>query len=276
MVDRDTSSSSTGKSSEGSSSEILYDVRDRVGYVTLNRPAARNALTYDMYEGLADICRTAPTDGSLRAIVISGAGDRAFAAGTDIALFRDFNVPQQALDYEARMDKVFTDIEQCPVTTIAVLHGACTGGGAAIAVASDIRIAAKDLKFGVPIARTLGNCLAAKNLGRMSALIGAGRVLEMLFTSRLLGAEEAMSFGLATEILDDKDAAMQRGTELANLVGQHAPLTLRATKEALRRLALNQNTVDDSDLITQCYMSDDFKEGIEAFLSKRKPVWKGH
>ncbi len=257
------------------SDELLYEICDGIGYVTLNRPAARNALTIAMYHGLADVCRDVPSDGSVKAIVISGAGDKAFAAGTDIAHFRDFKQSEDAIGYETDMARVFHAIETCPVTTIAVLHGACTGGGAAIAIASDIRISARDLKFGIPIARTLGNCLSARNLGRLTALMGKGRVLEMMFTSRLLGSDEALSIGLVTDVLDDKAAALARADELAHLVGGHAPLTLRATKEALRRLAEHQNTIDDADLITQCYMSEDFHEGIEAFLAKRKPEWQG-
>ncbi len=260
---------------ENVSEELLYEVRDGVGYVILNRPMARNALTIAMYDGLAEICRAAPDDCSLKAIVIQGAGEKAFAAGTDIAHFRSFTTPEHALDYEAHMDGVFEAIETCPVTTICVLNGACTGGGAAISVASDIRIAAADMKFGVPIARTLGNCLSARNLDRLSALMGAGRLLEMMFTSRLIGAEEALAMGLVTEVFPDKAAALLRATELAETVGSHAPLTLRATKEALRRLAANQAAAEDADLIAQCYTSEDFREGMEAFLAKRKPEWKG-
>jgi len=137
-----------------------------------------------------------------------------------------------------------------------------------------MRIASERLKFGFPIARTLGNCLAAGNLARLSTLIGAGRVRELIFTARLMEAEEALATGLISEIHADEASLLARATELANHVGSMAPLTLRATKEAMRRnrAALE---VQDDDLITLCYMSADFREGMEAFLGKTKPVWTG-
>lgn len=257
------------------SDELLYDVRDGIGFVTFNRPAARNALTFGMYEGLAEICETAADKGEAKALVVTGAGDKAFAAGTDISQFRAFKTPEDAINYEQRIDKVLTAVERCPLPTVAAIAGACTGGGAGIAAACDIRIAARDLKFGFPIARTLGNCLSANNLARLSALIGAGRTKEVIFTSRLIGAEEAFAAGLVTELLDDRAAVEARGAELAAQLAAHAPLTLRATKEALRRLNVAAADVEDQDLIVMCYTSEDFREGLEAFLAKRKPDWKG-
>ncbi|MEQ8355210.1 MAG: enoyl-CoA hydratase [Kiloniellaceae bacterium] len=255
--------------------ELLYEVRDGIGFITFNRPQARNALTFAMYEGLAQICSTAGGKGQAKALVVTGAGDKAFAAGTDIAQFRGFKTPQDAIAYEQRIDKVLDAVERCPLPTVAALTGACTGGGAAIAAACDIRIAASDLKFGFPIARTLGNCLSANNLARLAALLGAGRTREMIFTSRLIEAQEALTTGLITEVLDDRAAVETRAAELAALLAGQAPLTLRATKEALRRLTAAAAKVEDEDLIVACYTSEDFREGLEAFLAKRKPVWKG-
>ncbi|MEM6890412.1 MAG: enoyl-CoA hydratase/isomerase family protein [Pseudomonadota bacterium] len=254
--------------------ELTDELHDGVLWITFQRPEARNALTFAMYERLADICSTVPTDGTVRSVVISGAGGKAFAAGTDMAQFRSFKTDEDALTYEKNIDGVLQAIEQCPVPTIAAAHGACTGGGASIAVACDIRIASARLKFGFPIARTLGNCLAAGNLARLSELMGAGRVREMIFTARLLDADEALSIGLVSEILTDEESLMKRAAELARHVGAMAPLTLRATKEALRRNRA-ATKVDDDDLILSCYMSEDFKTGMEAFLAKRAPEWKG-
>ena len=254
--------------------EITDEIREGIMWITFNRPQARNALTFGMYERLAQLCREVPTDGTVRAVVITGAGGKAFAAGTDMTQFRAFETPQDALDYEAQIDAVLEAVECCPLPTIAAIHGACTGGGGSIAAACDIRIASASLKFGFPIGRTLGNCLAAGNLARLSELIGAGRVREIIFTARLVEAEEALSVGLISEVLPDEESLLARTTELAERVGSMAPLTLRATKEALRRnrTALN---VDDADLIISCYMSDDFRLGMEAFLGKTKPVWTG-
>lgn len=255
--------------------EIADEVREGIMWITFNRPQARNALTFGMYERLAQLCRDMPRDGTVRALVIAGAGGgKAFAAGTDMVQFRAFETPQDALDYEAQIDAVLEAVECCPVPTIAAVNGACTGGGGSIAAACDIRIASASLKFGFPIARTLGNCLAAGNLARLTELIGAGRVREIIFTARLIEAEEAVNIGLVSEVLPDEESLLARAAELATRVGGMAPLTLRATKEALRRnrAALK---VEDADLITSCYMSDDFKIGMEAFLGKTKPVWTG-
>ena len=254
--------------------EITDEIREGIMWITFNRPQARNALTFGMYKRLAQLCREVPTDGTVRAVVITGAGGKAFAAGTDMTQFRAFETPQDALNYEAQIDAVLEAVECCPLPTIAAIHGACTGGGGSIAAACDIRIASASLKFGFPIGRTLGNCLAAGNLVRLSELIGAGRVREIIFTARLVGSDEALSVGLISEILPNEESLLARATELAERVGSMAPLTLRATKEALRR---NRTAfkVDDADLIISCYMSDDFRIGMEAFLGKTKPVWTG-
>ncbi len=255
--------------------EILYEAKDGIGVVTFNRPQARNALTFGMYKRLAEICRDAPARDGLKAVVLCGAGDKAFAAGTDIAQFRDFSTAQDALDYEQQMDEVLGAVERCSVPTIAAIHGACTGGGAGIAAACDLRIAAADFRFGFPIARTLGNCLSIENLSRLAALIGAGRTREIIFTARLVEAAEAHAMGLISEVLEDRAAVLARARELAVRMSGFAPLTLQATKEGLRRLRAKQADIDDHDLVTLCYTSEDFREGLEAFLAKRKPDWKG-
>ena len=258
-----------------SKEDLLYEITDSTGWVTFNRPDQRNALTFAMYEGLAEICANAPTDGSVKAIVIRGAGDRAFAAGTDMTQFRGFATPQDAWDHEEKMDSVLDRIERCPVPIIAAIAGACTGGGAAIAACCDLRITDQRLKFGFPIARTLGNCLSVASLARLAAIIGQARVREIIFTARLIGAEEAQAVGLVSEVLDDSAAVMARAGALAQLLATHAPLTLRVTKEGLRRLRNDGPGAADHDLIETAYMSADFKEGIEAFLAKRPPQWKG-
>jgi len=254
---------------------LKYDVIDGIGWLTFNRPDQRNALTFAMYEGIAEVCRSIPDDGSVKALVMQGAGGRAFAAGTDMTEFRGFSKPEDAIQYEETSDAVFTAIEMCAVPTIAAITGACTGGGGAIAACCDLRICDARLKFGFPIARTLGNCLSIANLARLSALMGQGRVREMLFTARLIEADEALRIGLISEVLPDADAVVARAKELAATLANHAPLTLRATKEGLRRLRIDGPAANDHDLVTMAYMSEDFREGMEAFLAKRKPGWKG-
>jgi enoyl-CoA hydratase len=250
--------------------DLLFEIRDGIGFVTLNRPAARNALTFAMYERLAEI--SAAPEGA-RALIITGAGEKAFAAGTDIAQFRAFGSAEDAIAYEAKLDRVLGALERCTVPTIAAVAGACTGGGAGIAAACDLRIAAGNARFGFPIARTLGNCLSMANIARLSALIGPARVTEMIFTARLFSADEGLAAGLVSEVTADHQSLLIRAEALARQVAANAPLTLRATKEALRRL--RDRLPPDEDLIRLCYTSDDFREGMEAFLGKRSPVWRG-
>jgi enoyl-CoA hydratase/carnithine racemase len=255
--------------------DLLYEVRDSIAYVTFNRPQARNALTFAMYERLAEVCGIANEDRSIKAMLLTGAGDKAFAAGTDISQFRAFDKPQDALDYEARIDRVLGALERCRVPTLAAIKGACTGGGAGIAGCCDLRIAAGNAKFGFPVARTLGNCLSMSNYARFAALIGAARMKDIVFQARLIEAQEALAIGLVTEVVEDPAAMMTRAEELVRLVAGHAPLTLRATKEALLRLRPMIPKGEGQDLILMCYMSEDFREGMDAFLNKRAPQWKG-
>jgi enoyl-CoA hydratase len=253
--------------------ELLYEVRDGIGCITFNRPQARNSLTFSMYQRLTEICAGAAEDRSLKALILTGAGDKAFASGTDINQFRAFKTPQDAIDYETRIDHVLGTLEQCAVPTIAAINGVCAGGGAGIAACCDIRIGTRTAKFGFPIARTLGNCLSMSNLGRLSALIGAARLKEIIFTARLIEAEEGASLGLLNEVVEDGAALERRADELARLVASHAPLTLRATKQAL--LSMRPKVHEDEDLILMCYQSRDFREGMDAFLNKRQPQWTG-
>jgi enoyl-CoA hydratase len=255
--------------------ELLHEVRNGVAYVTFNRPQARNALTFAMYERLAEICNQANQDRSVKAILITGGGDKAFAAGTDISQFRAFDKEQDALDYEARIDRVMTAIERCRVPTIAAIHGACTGGGASIAACCDLRIASRGMKYGFPVARTLGNCLSLASYARLVYLVGPALVKDIVFRARLIEAEEALAKGLVSELLPDQAALMQKAEEIARQVASHAPLTLQATKEAILRLRMGVKHGEGNDLVLMCYMSEDFREGMEAFLHKRKPVWKG-
>ena len=255
--------------------ELLWEVRDGIGFATLNRPQARNALTFPMYERLREIALGAADDPGLRAIVVTGAGEKAFAAGTDISQFREFRTPQDALDYEARIDRVLVALEECPKPTIAAIAGACTGGGAAIAAVCDLRIGAANLRLGFPIAKTLGNCLSMANYGRLAALIGPARVLDLIYTARLVEADEAKAIGLVSEILPDHAALQSRAEALARTIAGHAPLTLRATKEAMRRLRLAARQVDGDDLVTMCFTSRDFHEGVESFLARRPANWTG-
>ncbi len=258
-----------------SAAELLIERDGPIASITLNRPDKRNALTFEMYVGLAKYCRSADGENDLKVIIVRGAGDKAFAAGTDISLFREFQGAEDGLAYEKKIDGVLSDIEACPKPIIAAITGACTGGGAAIAGLCDIRLATRDMRFGFPIARTLGNCLSIASLQRMSALIGMARTKELIMTSRFIEADEALGIGLVSELFDDADALFARANELAAQIATFAPLTLRVTKEMFARMSAAGPAIEDDDLIAMCYASEDFHEGLEAFLGKRKANWSG-
>jgi enoyl-CoA hydratase len=254
-------------------SDLLFEVNEGIASVTINRPDARNAFTFEMYEHLAKVCEAVDSNGTVRALILSGAGEKAFSAGTDISVFKNFKTAEDALGYESFMDRVLGALERCKVPTIAAISGACTGGGGAIAACCDLRLGTEDARFGFPIARTLGNCLSVSNLARLTNLVGPARVKDMILTARLIEAPEAQQIGLLTEVVKDRASLMGRAFEIARQIAGFAPLTLRATKEGLRRL--QPRDIEDRDLILMCYMSNDFREGMTAFLEKRPPRWKG-
>jgi enoyl-CoA hydratase len=255
--------------------DLLFAAGDGIARVTFNRPWARNALTFAMYERLAEICAAVDADRSARAMVVTGSGGEAFSSGTDIGQFRDFAREEDALGYEAMLDRVIGALERCRVPTIAAVAGACTGAGAAIAAACDMRLAAANLRFGFPVARTLGNCLSMSNIARLASLIGPARVKDVIFTARLVAAGEARAIGLVSEVLDSAEALAVRADALARMIAAHAPLTLWATKEALLRLRPPIPPGEGADLIRMCYMSRDFREGMSAFLDKRPAHFTG-
>ncbi|MGE0767527.1 MAG: enoyl-CoA hydratase [Hyphomicrobiaceae bacterium] len=255
--------------------EVLVARDGPVMTITLNRPEKFNALTFGMYARLAELCDGEARDGSIRAIILTGAGGKAFGAGTDISQFRAFASPGDGLAYEAEVDRILSSIECCPVPMIAAIAGACTGGAAAIAACCDMRLATRDARYGFPIARTLGNCLSATSLQRLTGLVGAPRVVDLLFTARLMTADECLAAGLVTEVADDHAALMARVGELAHQIAGFAPLTLSTTKELMRRIREAGPKVDDHDLVAKVYSSADFREGLDAFLAKRKPRWTG-
>lgn len=253
--------------------EFQFHQSDNTGVITFNRPEARNALTYGMYESLAELCgKIHDNTLALKSLIITGAGDKAFAAGTDISQFRSLGSADDALEYERTMDRVMGTLESLPIPVVAAIRGACTGGGAAIAACCDLRVASKDIRYGFPIARTLGNCLSSDNLSRQVELLGAARTRELLLTARLVEHEEALAIGLVNEISNNP---LERAHALCQRMNEHAPLTMAASKEGLRRLREHAASVASDDLVVACYTSDDFREGIEAFLAKRKPAWTG-
>jgi enoyl-CoA hydratase/carnithine racemase len=253
---------------------ILLERDGRVGILTFNRPQARNAMTWEMYEALYDACDRLDADASLRVLILRGAGDKAFVSGTDIHQFLEFTTKEDALNYEARTGRVLGRLADMRKPTIAMIQGDAIGGGLFMALACDLRLAAEHARFGVPVARTLGNFPAPASFTRLVAAIGPVRAREILLTARLLDAAEAKSIGLADEV-HAQGALEDRARELADKLAELAPLTLAAAKEATRRVSTAFTLREAEDIILSCYLSEDFQEGVRAFLEKRKPNWQG-
>src|SRR3954452_3144683 len=192
--------------------ELLYERRGSIALLTFNRPQARNALTWPMYEGLYACCEHVDADDRVKVLILRGAGDKAFVAGTDISQFRAFATPEDALQYEQNNNRYASRLETVTKPVIAMIRGACTGGGAAFALCCDMRLATPDVRFGVPISRTLGNILSMQNFNRLVALVGPARAKELIFTARLVGAEEGLALGIFNEIVEP-DRLEARTTE---------------------------------------------------------------
>ncbi|TDV54928.1 enoyl-CoA hydratase/isomerase family protein [Actinophytocola oryzae] len=250
---------------------LIMKIDGPVATATINRPDARNAMTMAMYDSLAEFCAWVDDSAEVRVAVLKGAGSKAFVSGTDINHFRGFESAEDGVRYEKHIESVLARLEQVTVPTIAVVDGYATGGGLSMAAACDLRICDRNAKFGLPIARTLGNCVSMATYARLVRLIGAARTLHLVYTAGFVDGEQALAVGLASELVDDADA---RVAELCEQLAGHAPLTMRASKIALGRLR-DRELPPDEDLIRLCYGSEDFAEGVNAFLDKRKPRWQG-
>jgi enoyl-CoA hydratase/carnithine racemase len=242
--------------------------------LTFNRPQARNAMTWDMYQRLYDTCEEVDADASVRVLVLKGAGGKAFVAGTDIGQFTEFKTGEDGLRYEREGNERMGRIARVRKPVIAQIEGFAVGGGLGIAAGADLRIATPDARFGAPIARTLGNCLSMQAYAGYMDLLGPSRLKELIFTARLLTADEALAAGFVHEIVA-AEAIEARVGELARTVASHAPITLAVTKEAVRRIQQARAVPDGDDLIAATYGSADFHEGVRAFIEKRPPRWTG-
>lgn len=253
--------------------EVTLHREAGVASVVFNRPQARNAMTWGMYEQLTAIAGTLKADASVRCVVFRGAGGQAFVAGTDIEQFTTFKSGEDGVAYERQIEAGIELMCNLPMPTVAVVEGWCVGGGLAIATACDFRLATPGAKFGVPIAKTLGNCLAIANVARLRAAFGHQRVRRMLLLAEFIATDEALACGFlhaveSPETIDDATSSLVQ--RLAAL----APVTQRVSKATLERL-VTHDLAESEDLIRAAYGSDDFHEGVAAFVAKRPPVWSG-
>jgi len=255
-------------------SEALITREGPVLTLTFNRPEARNAMTWAMYQRLTEACEEVDADDSVRVFVLRGAGGKAFVAGTDISQFKVFESAEDGLAYERDGAARSARLERVAVPVIAQIQGFAVGGGFNITACCDLRIATPDAKFGAPIARTLGNCLSMETYTRFVDLLGPSRVKDLIFRARFLTAEEALAAGYVHEVVPAEEIDARVRAIALELAG-HAPITLRVTKEALRRIRDHRGVPDGDDLIAQTYTSADFREGARAFVEKRKPRWTG-
>ena len=253
--------------------EVLVAREGAIVTLTFNRPEARNAMTWGMYERLYEICEEVDADEAIRVLVLKGAG-KAFVAGTDISQFLKFDGAEDGLQYERDGVRRFGRVARVTKPVIAQIEGAAVGGGFGIAAGADLRVATPDARFGLPIARTLGNCLSMQNYAAFMDLLGASRLKEMVLTARLLSAEEALAAGFVHVIVPAPEIEA-RVRELAGKVASHAPITLAVTKEAIRRIQAARAIPDGDDLVRRTYGSEDFREGVRAFVEKRAPRWTG-
>lgn len=252
-----------------------FTIDGPIARFTIDRPQAGNAMTWAMYDALVEACDRVDADAAVRALVIRGSGG-VFCTGTDISQFTAFASGEDGRAYEQRLEESVTRLERVDVPTIAQVDGIAAGAGCVIALACDLRVCSPNARFGVPIARTLGNALSLANCARLVESLGIARTRDLLITGRLLDVDDAALAGLVTRRAgaSELDHAV---SELIAGLSRNAPMTIRTAKAAMREL-LRQARLDAdpiADMVADCYASADFKEGVSAFLAKRPPRFTG-
>jgi enoyl-CoA hydratase len=253
---------------------LLVERRDRVAIVTINRPEKRNALNIKTREEGAAVLEQLQEDDGVRVVVITGAGDKAFIAGADIAEFAGRTALMQRAVMLGR--SLFTAIDVFPKPVIAMINGYCLGGGCELALACDLRIASEAASFGQPEIN-LGIIPGGGGTQRLTRLIGEGKAMEMILTGEIIDAQTAFSLGLVNHVVPAGQLATKT-MEIANRIAEKSPIALRMAKEAVKvasRSNLDEGLRREVDLFALCFSSEDKNEGVGAFLEKRKPNFQG-
>lgn len=262
-----------GNQQDGKHGEVRLTITGAAAHIVFDRTDAHNAMTWHMYEQLEAICERLAGEPDVRVATFRGAGGKAFVAGTDIQQFGAFKSGEDGVAYEHRIERVLAKLDGLPMPTLAIVDGWCVGGGLAIAACCDLRIAAPGARFGVPIARTLGNCLAIGNTARLVAEFGVGRAKRMLVLGDMLNVDDAIAAGFVIESAEP-DQLDARAAALVDRLSRNAPITMRVTKQSVSRM-LAALPLSGDDLVRECYGSRDFREGVASFTEKRPPRWTG-
>jgi enoyl-CoA hydratase len=253
---------------------LLLEVADNVATITINRPDKRNALNAAVRHEIVDALDQLHADDTARVVIITGAGDKAFVAGADIGEFAERTPVEQREAMQGR--RVFDEVAACPKPTIAMINGFALGGGCELAIACDIRVAARSARFGQPEVR-LGLIPGGGGTQRLPRLVGAGRALRLILTGDLIDAEEAYRIGLVDVLVDDAELHT-RTQELARSMAAHSPVALRLAKDAVAgalETPLSAGLALERELFITAFASDDRREGVSAFLEKRSPNFTG-
>jgi enoyl-CoA hydratase len=254
---------------------LLLARKDDIATVTLNRPERLNALNRGMWEALGDTMRQLSAEDSLRCVVLRGAGGKAFAAGADIAEFASERADARlAKGYGELIHATMQAVAQCRHPTVALIEGACVGGGLEIAAMCDMRICGSSSRFGVPIGK-LGLTMGYGELAGLLALVGRAVALEILLEGRVFTAEEAYRKGLVNRVVADADVEKE-SYALARRIADGAPLVARWHKQFITRLTPGVDIpAAEWDEGFACFDTEDYREGVRAFLAKTKPDFKG-
>ena len=246
-----------------------------IGWLVFNNPDRRNAVSLDMWEAIPKVLDDFGADAAIRAVVLTGAGDKAFVSGADISQFeKQRSTAESVAHYDAMGEKAQTALKQCDKPVIAMIRGYCIGGGLNIANLCDLRIAADDARFGIPAAR-MGLGYRASSMKVLVDIVGAAYAREIMITARQFNAAEALRMGLVQKVVPV--AELEKTTrEYCDMIAANAPLTMRAAKRIIREVSAAKYDAEAcAAWVKECFDSDDYREGRRAFMEKRKPVFKG-